>query len=202
MKLALFGAVFLAFPVIATRSTSSWRPGFTERAQGVPAVPHRHADPVPARRDARLFRRHAARDELLPVDAADRRARWNPAQARGQRVPLADHDADPRLRDLLPAARAADAACAAPGCHRRPLKASAACHPHRLHRRRRAVAARSVQPDLAGDTDDRALRAVDLGGGAPPRNATPLRPAGKPPEKNPSASRRDDPETSLSTTSG
>ncbi len=47
----------------------------SQRAQGLPAVPHRHADPVPDRRRARLFRGHAARHEVLPVDAADRRQR-------------------------------------------------------------------------------------------------------------------------------
>ena len=121
VKLAIFGAIFIAFPVIASQIYMFVAPGLyrNERKAFLP-YPGRHADPVPARRRAGLFRRHAARHEVLPVDAADRRhAGADPPDGQGERISLADHDADPRLRHLLPTAGAADAARPRRPDHRR-----------------------------------------------------------------------------------
>ena len=140
----------------------------SQRAPGVSAVPHRHADPVPARRGAGLFRGHAARHEVLPVDAADRRhAGADPSDRAGERISLADHGADPGLRHLLPAPCPAHAARARGYRHRRRAQAlSPPRDPRRVHRRRGADAARPDQPDLARDPDHPALRALDLRGEA------------------------------------
>ena len=56
MKLALFGALFIAFPIIANQIYKFVAPGLyrNERAR-LPAVPRRDADPLRARRGARLF---------------------------------------------------------------------------------------------------------------------------------------------------
>ena len=90
----------------------------------------------------RLFRRHAAGHEVLPVDGADGRAGRDPPAGQGERVPLADHDADPRLRHHVPAAGGADPAGA--GRHRRraePARISAAT-PSSPSRRRPACSRR------------------------------------------------------------
>ena len=76
VKLALFGAVFIAFPVHRLADLHVRGAGaLSQRAPGLPAFSHRHADPVPARRRARLFHGDAARHDVLSVDAADRRHR-------------------------------------------------------------------------------------------------------------------------------
>ena len=49
MKLALFGALFIAFPVIANQIYKFVAPGpLSQRAQGLPAVPGGDADPLRA----------------------------------------------------------------------------------------------------------------------------------------------------------
>ena len=68
LKIALFGAIFLAFPVIATELYKFVAPGLYKNERGgFPSVPHRHADPVRAGRLPRLLPHHAAGDGLLPV---------------------------------------------------------------------------------------------------------------------------------------
>ena len=74
VKLALFGAVFIAFPVIATQIYMFVAPGLY-RNERQAFLPFLVATPVLflLGAAARLFRGDAARHEVLPVDAADRR---------------------------------------------------------------------------------------------------------------------------------
>ena len=74
VKLAMFGANPHRFSGDRLADLHVRRArALSQRAQGVFAISYRHADPVPAWRGAGLFRGHAARHEVLPVDAADRR---------------------------------------------------------------------------------------------------------------------------------
>ena len=108
IQVAVFGAGFLAFPGDREPDLQVRRAGpLQERAPGLPALPRRDARAVHARRAGRLLHRHAAPDAVLGRHAAARHRRGrprDPVPAQGQRVPVADHDADLRLRDLLPAA--------------------------------------------------------------------------------------------------
>jgi hypothetical protein len=70
MKLALFGALFIAFLQVRRAGPLS------QRASGLPAVPHRDPHPLRDRGDARLFHGDAARDDVLSVDGAA----WRPGQ--------------------------------------------------------------------------------------------------------------------------
>ena len=113
MKLALFGALFLAFPVIANQIYKFVAPGLyrNERHAFLPfliATP----DPLRHRRGARLFPRHAARHDLLPLHGAGgrRRAGVDRAAAEGERISQPHHDADLRLRPGVPAPGDPDAA--------------------------------------------------------------------------------------------
>ena len=76
MKLALFGALFIAFPVIANQIYKFVAPGLYRNERHA-FLPFLVATPIlfAHRRDARLFPRHAARHDLLPVDGAARRRR-------------------------------------------------------------------------------------------------------------------------------
>ena len=111
MKLALFGAVFLSFPIIANQIYKFVAPGlYKNERRAFRALPDRDAGAVPARRAGRLLPRHADGDALLPVDAADGRAGGDPPAGAGVGISRADHEPDHRLRHLLPAAGGADAA--------------------------------------------------------------------------------------------
>ena len=76
LKLALFGAVFLAFPLIAMQVYKFVAPGLykNERQAFRPYLLWTFAA-VHRRRRGRLFHRHAAGHEVLPVDGADGRRR-------------------------------------------------------------------------------------------------------------------------------
>ena len=74
LKLAMFGAAFISFPVIATQIYMFVAPGlYRHERQRVPAVSRRDADLLRARRDGRLFHRHADDRALLARHAAARR---------------------------------------------------------------------------------------------------------------------------------
>ena len=106
VKLSMFGAGVIAFPVIATQIYKFRRAGpLQARAAGVPALPDRDAVLLRGRRPARLFRRDAAADPVFGIAAAGQCARRGDdrASAQGRRVSLADHDADFRLRHRVPA---------------------------------------------------------------------------------------------------
>ncbi len=76
LKLAMFGAAFISFPVIATQIYMFVAPGLY-RHERQAFLPYLVATPVFffARRDGRLFHRHAAAGALLARHAAARRAR-------------------------------------------------------------------------------------------------------------------------------
>ena len=84
----------------------------SQRAAGVSALSDRDAVLLRGRRAARLFRGDAAADPLLGLAAAGQHARRSDDRtvAEGQRISLADHDADLRLRHRVPAAGHPDAA--------------------------------------------------------------------------------------------
>ena len=165
MKLALFGAVFIAFPVIASQIYMFVAPGLY-RSERKAFLPFLIATPI-------LFLLGAALVYFVVMPLAmtfflsmqqtgDSKVHIQ-LTAQGQRISFADHDADFRLRHLLPVAGAADAAWPRRARHRRPTQGQAPHrHPHRLHRRRRPDAARPDQPDLARHTHRASLRAVHL----------------------------------------
>ena len=144
MKLALFGAVFIAFPVIASQIYMFVAPGLY-RSERKAFLPFLIATPI-------LFLLGAALVYFVVMPLAmtfflsmqqtgDSKVHIQ-LTARGQRISLADHDADPRLRHLLPVTGAADPARPRRPRHRRPAQGQAPHrHPHRLHRCRRADAA-------------------------------------------------------------
>ena len=75
MKLSLFGAAFIAFPVIATQIYMFVAPGlYRHERQRLPAVSGRDAVLLRARRGGGLFHRHADAGAVLARHAADRRA--------------------------------------------------------------------------------------------------------------------------------
>ncbi len=123
LKLALFAAVFLAFPLIAYQIYMFVAPGLykNERQAFRPFLVAAFLLFLSRRAD-RLFHRHAADDEVLPGDADHRGDGRDRAAGQGERVPVADHDADPGLRHHVPAARGAHPAGAG-GHHRRPAAA-------------------------------------------------------------------------------
>ena len=119
IRLSMFGAGVIAFPIIAVQIYKFVAPGLYKKERQA-FLPYLIATPIffAARRAARLFRRHAAADPLLGVAAAGQHAGRGDdrAAAQGQRIPVADHDADLRLRRGVPASGGADAA--RPGRHR------------------------------------------------------------------------------------
>ena len=82
------------------------------REAGLPAVPGGDAGAVPDRRRLPLLRDPAVRLEVLrQLRGAGRRGPdADRARSQDERVPVAGHGADPRLRHQLPAAGPADAA--------------------------------------------------------------------------------------------
>ena len=67
IKVAMFGAMVIAFPVIATQIYKFVAPGpLQERTVGVPAIPCRIAGSLPARRGHGLFPLHPHGDVVLP----------------------------------------------------------------------------------------------------------------------------------------
>ena len=116
VKLAMFGAAFLSFPIVATQIYKFVAPGLYKNERRA-FLPYLIATPILFhRRDGCLFHRDAGLDPLLDrADADERRRRADDrASAEGFRVSVADHDADLRLRHRVPAARHINAV----GAHR------------------------------------------------------------------------------------
>ena len=111
MKLALFGAVCLAFPVIATQIYKFVAPGLykNERQASGPISWRRRCCSSPARCVVYFLVMPLAMKFFLSMEQTGGPVEIH-LQARVSRVPLADHEPDHRLRHLLPAARGADAA--------------------------------------------------------------------------------------------
>ena len=75
IRLSMFGAGVIAFPVIAVQLYKFIAPGpLPQRAAGVSTLSHRDPDLLPHGRAARLFRGDAAPDPLFGVAAAGQRA--------------------------------------------------------------------------------------------------------------------------------
>ena len=111
MKVALFAAFFVSFPIIANQLWAFVAPGlYAQGEEGLPAVPARHAGAVLARRGAGLLRGHADGVPLVPrLRGRARRAEAGGAAGDG-RLPQPGDAVHPGLRDQLPAAGAAAAA--------------------------------------------------------------------------------------------
>ena len=128
IRLSMFGALFIAFPVIATQIYQFVAPGLYKNERQA-FLPYLIATPIffVGGRAARLFRRDAAADPVLGVAAAGRPARRGDhrAAAEGQRISVAHHDAGVRLRRGVPVAGGADAAGA--GRHHRFEMADCRC---------------------------------------------------------------------------
>ena len=131
VKLAIFGAIFIAFPVIASQIYMFVAPGLY-RNERQAFLPYLIATPI-------LFLLGAALVYFVAMPLAMKfflsMQQTGDAQvqiqltAQGQRISLADHGADPRLRHLLPAAGAADAAGPRRPRHRRRAEALSAATP-------------------------------------------------------------------------
>ena len=137
LKLAMFGAAFISFPVIADADLHVRRARpLPQRAPGLPAVSGRDADLLPARRGGGLFPGLADAGALLARHAAVAAATGRPTielLPKVERIPVADDEADPRLRRRLPASGDPDAA--------RPRR-----HPHLATSSRRSGATSSSAP--------------------------------------------------------
>ena len=151
IKVAVFGA---ALPRVSRssrrRSTSSSRPAST-RTSATPSCPissRRRSSSCSARLVVYFFAMPMVmRFSLGMQQAGGDGQRGDRAPAEGQRLSVADHDADLRLRHLLPAAGGPDAA--RPGRHHRlglPQGQAPLRHRHRLRHRGGADAARRDQP--------------------------------------------------------
>ena len=113
LKLSLFGAAFISFPIVAGQIYMFVAPGLY-RHERQSFIPYLIATPIffVARRDAGLFPGDADAGAVLARHAAGRgrRAGRDRAAAQGRRVPVADHEPDPRLRRRVPASGDPDAA--------------------------------------------------------------------------------------------
>ena len=117
MKLALFGAIFIAFPVIASQIYMFVAPGLY-RSERQAFLPFLIATPILFLLGAALVYFVAmplAMKFFLSMQQTGDDAGADPSHRQGERISLADHGADPRLRHLLPIAGAAHAARPRPG---------------------------------------------------------------------------------------
>ena len=168
LKLAMFGAAFIAFPIIATQIYMFVAPGLY-RNERQAFVPYLIATPIFFVLGAMvvyfLVMPMLVRFSLGMQQSAGRRPRRDRAAAQGRRIPVADDEPDAGVRRRVPASGDPDAA--RPHRHRHLADAAgeaALFHRRRLRDRGGADAARCAQPDVARDPADAALRAVDLVG--------------------------------------
>src|SRR6185295_17706627 len=159
LKLAMFGAAFISFPIVAGQIYMFVAPGLYKH--------ERNAFLLRAGRGAGLFCGVPDAGEILARHAATRRRRdrKDRAVAEGRRISVADDVADLRLRHRVPASGHPDAFGADRHRHREDAAREAALfHRHRLRDRSCADAARRDQPGLARDPAAGALRGRDRGG--------------------------------------
>ncbi len=113
IKVALFTAAFLACPIIFSQVYAFVAPGLYKHERNA-FRPYLFATPVffALGDAARLFHRHAEPAAVLHRHAAGQRAGQGADRiaAAGQRISLADHDADLCVRRDVPIAGGADAA--------------------------------------------------------------------------------------------
>ena len=155
LKLALFGAGFISFPIVATQIYKFVAPGLYKHERGA-FLPYLIATPFFFVLGSMLVYfvvlPMLVRFSLGMQQARRRRDRADPAVAEGRRISVADDVADLRLRRRVPAAGDPDAA--GPDRHHHLETAAREAplfHRGRLHHRRRADAARRDQPGLARD---------------------------------------------------
>ena len=165
MKLALFGAVFIAFPVIASQIYMFVAPGLY-RSERQAFLPFLIATPILFLLGASLVYfvvMPLAMKFFLSMQQSGRPSGAYPAHRAGQRISLSDYDADHGLRHLLSATGAAHAACPRRAHHIGAAQGQAPLrHSHRVYRRRCANAARPHQPDCLGAAHCAALRTLHL----------------------------------------
>ena len=108
LKLSLFGAAFIAFPVIATQIYMFVAPGLY-RNERQAFLPYLVATPIFFVLGAPMVyfvvMPMLVRFSLGMQQAARRRPARDRAAAQGRRIPVADDVADPRLRRRVPACR-------------------------------------------------------------------------------------------------
>ena len=117
VKLAMFGAAFLSFPVVATQIYKFVAPGLYKNERRA-FLPYLIATPMLFVIGAMVVYFIAMpvliRFSIGLTQMTRRRRADDRASAEGFRISVADHDADLRLRHRLPAARHIDAVWRAP----------------------------------------------------------------------------------------
>ena len=165
LKLAMFGAAFISFPVVATQIYMFVAPGLY-RNEKQAFLPYLVATPIFFLLGSMvvyflvwpmLARFSLGMQQLGGDGRGDDRA-----VAQGRGLPGADDEADLRLRHRFPVAGDPDAARPRRHRHLRHAQVEAALfHRHRLRHRRRADPARRAQPDVARGAAAGALRRLD-----------------------------------------
>ena len=146
LKLALFGAAFISFPIVAAQIYKFVAPGLYKHERGA-FLPYLIATPFFFVLGSLLVYfivlPMLVRFSLGMQQIRRRRDRADPAVAQGRRISVADDVADLRLRRRVPAAGDPDAAGPDRHPHRKTAARKAALfHRGRLRHRRRADAAR------------------------------------------------------------
>ena len=166
LKLALFGAAFISFPIVATQIYKFVAPGLYKHERNA-FLPYLIATPVFFVLGATVVYfvvlPMLVRFSLGMQQMAGPETARDPVAAQGRRVPVADDVADLRLRHRLPVAGDPDAA----GADRRRHLENAArqatlFHRRRLRHRGGADAAGRAEPDVLGAAAAPALRGLDF----------------------------------------
>ena len=168
LKLAMFGAAFLSFPVVAAQIYMFVAPGLY-RNERKAFLPYLIATPFFFTLGALvvyfLVLPMLIRFSLHMQQPGDANDAVDRAAAQGRRISVADDDAGAGLRRRLPAAGDPDAARPHRHHHLGAAQGKAALfHRRRLHPGGGADAARRDQPDVARGAADAALRGLDLVG--------------------------------------
>ncbi len=155
LKLALFGAGFISFPIVATQIYKFVAPGLYKHERGA-FLPYLIATPFFFVMGSMLVYfvvlPMLVRFSLGMQQLGGPETRANPASAQGRRISVADDVADFRVRHRVPAAGDPDAIGADRHHHlETAARQTPLFHRGRLHHRRRADAARRPEPGLARD---------------------------------------------------
>ena len=158
LKLALFGAAFISFPIVAAQIYMFVAPGLYKHERGA-FLPYLIATPFFFALGSLLVYfvvlPMLVRFSLGMQQVRQRRDRADPAAAQGRRISVADDVADLRVRRRIPAAGHPDAAGPDRHHHGETVARKAPLfHRGRLRHRRHPDAARRHQPGLARDPPD------------------------------------------------